>query len=122
MNMKSSCFWNQIRNLPASFLHFFLIFPRPVGLRPEPDDPQYKSKRRRWLALLTLVYLLPALVLHGSFVVSEVRGTSLTLISGAPIGNWWTLAAYMLLGLSVLAVKGRQMPTARERRGTALRE
>ncbi|MGB3564620.1 MAG: hypothetical protein WBH75_17535 [Thermoanaerobaculia bacterium] len=34
--------------LPACFLHFFLVFPRPVPLRPEQDDPAYARKRRRW--------------------------------------------------------------------------
>jgi sigma-B regulation protein RsbU (phosphoserine phosphatase) len=104
--------------LPASFLHFFLIFPRPVKLRPVKGDPGYRRKRRVWLAFLAVIYLVPPLVLIGS--VFAAPQTGLVLISGAPIGNWWTLAGYMLLGLSVLAVNGRSMPTVRERRGAVL--
>ena len=104
--------------LPASFLHFFLIFPRPVKLRPVRGDSDYRRKRRVWLAFLTVIYLVPPLVLIGSLAAASQTG--LVLISGAPIGNWWTLAAYMLLGLSVLAVNGRSMPSVRERRGAAL--
>jgi serine phosphatase RsbU (regulator of sigma subunit) len=104
--------------LPASFLHFFLIFPRPVKLRPVRGDRGYRRKRRVWLAFLTVIYLVPPLVLIGSLAAAHQTG--LVLISGAPIGNWWTLAGYMLLGLSVLAVNGRSMPTVRERRGAAL--
>jgi serine phosphatase RsbU (regulator of sigma subunit) len=106
--------------LPASFLHFFLIFPRPVGLRPIKGDPRYGRKRLLWLALLTIVYLVPPLVLVGSVLAARHSGTALALISGAPVGNWWTLAGYMLLGLSILAVNSVSMPSVRERRGAAL--
>ena len=47
--------------MPASFLHFFLIFPKPVRLRPEPGGLHYQRRRRLWLAMLTAIYLIPAL-------------------------------------------------------------
>jgi serine phosphatase RsbU (regulator of sigma subunit) len=106
--------------LPAVFLHFFLVFPRPIGLRPEAGDPDFGRRRRRWLLLLGLVYLVPPLVLHGSFVVAQRANASLNLISGAPIANWWLLAAYMLLGMTALAASSVRLPTARERRGAGL--
>ncbi|MDH3253510.1 MAG: SpoIIE family protein phosphatase [Acidobacteriota bacterium] len=106
--------------LPASFLHFFLIFPRAVGLRPTEGEAGYERRRRLWLALLGVIYLAPPLVLVGSVIAARQGQYSLALISGAPPGNWWALAGYMLLGLSVLAVNGIRLPTARERRGAAL--
>jgi sigma-B regulation protein RsbU (phosphoserine phosphatase) len=106
--------------LPASFLHFFLIYPRPVRLRPVQRDPEYRWKRVVWLLTLALIYLFPPLVLVLSLWWAQRKGESLTLVSGAPMANWWTLAIYMLLGLSALAVHSRQLSDQRERRGAAL--
>jgi serine phosphatase RsbU (regulator of sigma subunit) len=106
--------------LPASFLHFFLIFPRPVGLRPVDGDPSYRSRRLLWLGLLAVIYIVPVLVLLTSLVGSAYSGREVRLISGAPAANWWILTGYMLLGLAILAYNGLRMPSARERRGTGL--
>ena len=62
--------------LPATFLHFFLIFPRPTAIRPVFHDPNYASKRRRWLALLTAIYAFLIFI----FTVSSVHFTWLQWI------------------------------------------
>ena len=106
--------------LPATFLHFFLIFPRPVALRPRLDDPRYRPRRQRWLLLLATNYLIPPVVLLGVVAHASLGGAEMVLISGAPAANWWVLAIDMLLGLSVLYVNGRALEDTRERRGAAL--
>jgi serine phosphatase RsbU (regulator of sigma subunit) len=106
--------------LPATFLHFFLIFPKPVPLRPAPADEGYAGKRRRWLAILWAVYLLPPLVLAATVAGAWIGDRSMLLISGAPAANWWMLAIYMLVGLTALAVSARRVRNPRARRGVAL--
>lgn len=96
--------------LPASFLHFFLIFPRPVWTRPPFGA---------WPALLGAVYALPPVVLFMTYLTHRSED-GLVLISGAPAANWWVLAAYMLAGLTALAVNAVGLPDTRERRGAAL--
>ncbi len=106
--------------LPASFLHFFLIFPRPVRFRPEPGDGGYLGKRAVWLTTLGTIYLLPLVVLASTWVIARRQGAEVDLISGAPIQNWWLLAAYMALALATLAYKSRRLSNPRERRGAAI--
>ncbi len=106
--------------LPACFLHFFLIFPRPVGLRPRPGSEDFGRRRRLWIATLGAIYLLPPLVLVMAFVLASHRRQHLHLISGAPAPNWWVLACYMLVGLGVLAFNARRLPDPRQRRGVGL--
>ena len=106
--------------LPACFLHFFLIFPRPVALRPRPGQGGYRARRRRWLALLSAIYLLPVAVLAGQFAWAAGRGEPLRLISGTPLANWWLLAAYMVVGLGVLGASLARLTDPRERRGVGL--
>lgn len=104
--------------LPATFLHFFLIFPRPLWRR-QPEQP-LSPRLAAWLDLgFGLVYLTPPLVLLAGAMTRE-GGRSLPLVSGAPLANWWVLAAYMLLGLTALAWNARRLPEARERRGAWL--
>ena len=104
--------------LPATFLHFFLIFPRPLWRRP--GVRVATARLRTWLDLgFGLMYLVPPLVLLTSAVVHS-RDRRLAFISGAPVANWWVLALYMLLGLTALAVNARRLPDARERRGALL--
>lgn len=104
--------------LPACFLHFFLIFPRPVPLRPRDGAPNFRARRKRWLAVLAAVYLVPNLVLVAALVTSRIGGTALPLISGAPRANWWVLAIYMILGLTVLAFNSRHVADPRARRAS----
>ncbi len=106
--------------LPACFLHFFLIFPRPIALRPRAGDEDFRRRRRIWLMTLGAIYLLPAVVLAVSLASAAWRREPLHLISGAPAANWWVLAAYMLVGMGVLAVNARRLPDPRQRRGVAL--
>lgn len=103
--------------LPAAFLHFFLIFPVPVALRPRGGEPDFGPRRRRWLATLAAIYLIPAAV--AQFTVWTARG-ELRLISGAPQASWWVLAAYVIAGLLILGSGLRRLPEARERRGVGL--
>lgn len=120
--------------LPATFLHFFLIFPEPVRLRPSVGAERYAVRRRRWVGLLTAIYLLPLVVLAASLArvrifhpesvlrhsfMPAVDQIPLGLISGAPAPNWWVLAIYILLGLSVLAARTARQTNPRLRRGGA---
>jgi len=105
--------------LPSCFLHFFLIFPRPVPLRPEIGEPRYRSKRKLWLFFLVGIYFVPPVVLAGSVLESRILETSLPTVSGAPLANWWVLVVYMLLGLAALAINSRRIEHPRERRGAA---
>ena len=103
--------------LPASFLHFFLIFPRTL---PQLTHWLHPAGRYLWWRFLAALYILPVLVLGASLLISRLRAEPLPLISGAPVANWWVLAAYMLLGLAVLSTNFRNLPDPRERRGAAL--
>ena len=106
--------------LPACFLHFFLIFPRPVSLRPRAGDPDFARRRRIWLTLLAAIYTIPPMVLAGSILAARLRNVDLSLISGAPAENWWLLTLYILLGLGALAIHSRKLQNPRERSGAAL--
>ncbi len=106
--------------LPASFLHFFLVFPKPFPLRPVAGDPAYQRKRRLWLAVLVTIYLVPVAVLVATLAHAHWRERSILFISGAPAANWWVLAIYMLFGLVALAFNARRVRNPRARRGAAL--
>lgn len=95
--------------LPATFLHFFLIFPRPVWKR---------TPHRGWPAFLGAIYALPPAILL--LALSDRKDGDVSLIFGAPAANWWLLALYMLAGLSALAWSAVSLPDTRERRGAAL--
>lgn len=106
--------------MPASFLHFFLVFPRTIRLRPEPGGLDYRRRRRLWLGALTVVYLVPLLTLLVTLALARRSDSPLPLISGAPAANWWLMAVYMLLGLGALAWNARRFTRYRERRAAAL--
>ncbi len=106
--------------MPASFLHFFLVFPKTVRLRPEPGGLAYRRRRRLWLAALTTIYLVPPLTLLVTLTLARRSDRPLPLISGAPVANWWLMAIYMLLGLTALAANARRFTRYRERRAAAL--
>ena len=106
--------------LPATFLHFFLVFPKPIPLRPAAEAVGYAGKRRLWLVTLTAVYLLPVLVYVATVTEAWIGNRSILLISGAPAANWWVLAIYIVLGLAALAVNARRIRNPRARRGVAL--
>jgi serine phosphatase RsbU (regulator of sigma subunit) len=104
--------------LPAAFLHFFLIFPRPVweALGRAARTPAAAVRRRAPWALAGL-YLGPPAALLVSIAVSRMAGADYRMISGAPVANWWVLAVYMVLGLGALAANARRLPVSGERRG-----
>jgi serine phosphatase RsbU (regulator of sigma subunit) len=106
--------------LPACFLHFFLIFPRPIPLRPDEDEPFYRRRRALWLASLAVIYLIPPLVLLIGLQQSQWQRSELELISGAPAANWWVLALYILLGLAALAYNAYRLDDPRQKRGAGL--
>src|SRR4030095_5716789 len=93
--------------LPASFLHFFLIFPRPIWA----PGGRYMRSPEAWRWTLAALYLLPPAVLLSTVAICFARGKDLQVISGAPLANWWVLALYFLLGLGALAY-GSYCPSA----------
>lgn len=104
--------------LPAAFLHFFCVFPRPLWEGAAAPLPALAKGRRRRLVLAAL-YLLPLLVFVYNVIYCIQRG-SWILISGAPRANWWVLGGYMVLGLWALAANAGRLTHANERRGAWL--
>jgi serine phosphatase RsbU (regulator of sigma subunit) len=106
--------------LPASFLHFFIIFPRPIweaaGGRPAPLAWTPEAARRAlWIA-----YAVPPLVLIGTLLWAGWTRRPPAVLSGAPKANWSLLLLYMPLGLASLATNARRLPSSDERRGSLL--
>ncbi len=106
--------------LPAAFLHFFLIFPRPVWeWRRDPI-----ADTIGWIARisprLVPIYLLPPMVYAATLGGSWWTGTQIALISGAPMANWWVMVGYMVLGLGALGLSARYLPDVQQRRGAGL--
>ena len=104
--------------LPAAFLHFFFLFPRPLWEGAAAPLPALSNRRRRRLVLAAL-YVLPLLVFVYNVIYCIHRG-SWILISGAPRANWWVLGGYMVLGLWALAGNAGRLTHANERRGAWL--
>jgi serine phosphatase RsbU (regulator of sigma subunit) len=96
--------------LPATFLHFFLVFPRPIWEGAAAPLPALAARRPR-RAFLVTAYALPLLVFLYNLLFCMWRGEWI-LISGAPRANWWLLGAYMVLGLVALGVNTRRFPGA----------
>ena len=106
--------------VPGSFLHFFLIFPRPVWNDREGVLGVIGASRRIRVVLLSILYLLPAAVYLTTTYIYDIKQRALSLISGAPRANWWILGIYMVLGLSVLAANASRLKRINERRGALL--
>lgn len=104
--------------LPGAFLHFFLVFPRPLWEGARPPLPAFASRAWRRAALSGL-YAVPVLTYAFNVVWCLHRGEWI-LISGAPRANWWVLSGYMVLGLLAVAVNARRLERANERRGASL--
>src|SRR5262249_37435354 len=112
--------------LPAVFLHFFLIFPRPKQLvlaradewTGEPAAP-WKHRLQDFLSaspqLLYLIYSIPPLVFLYD-VFRQLRGQDVTVLSGAPLSSWILLGDYLVLGLAALAPSAFTLDDPRERR------
>lgn len=106
--------------LPGAFLHFFLIFPRPVWEWRRDPLSEVLGAVARFSRQLVPLYLLPPLVYVAIIIRSRLLGSPLALISGAPAANWWVMGAYMVLGLGALGLAGVHLPDPRQRRGAGL--
>ena len=112
--------------LPAVFLHFFLIFPRPKRLSFAHADEwtgepaaAWKRRLQDFLSaspqLLYLIYSVPPLVFLYD-VLRQLRGQKVTILSGAPLSSWILLGDYLVLGLLALAHSAFTLEDPRERR------
>ncbi len=112
--------------LPAVFLHFFLVFPRPKRLHFAKPDEWTGEPPGRWKvglqeflsaspALLYLLYAVPPFVFLYD-VLRQVRGEKVTVLSGAPLSSWILLGDYLVLGLVALAHSAFTLEDPRERR------
>ncbi|MFV2072928.1 MAG: SpoIIE family protein phosphatase [Thermoanaerobaculales bacterium] len=106
--------------LPAAFLHFFLIFPRPVWEWRRDPGAIVVGWIVRYSPKLVPFYLLPPLVYGATVAWAQRQGTPLALISGAPMTNWWVMVVYMILGLGALGMSARRLSDQRQRRGAGL--
>ncbi len=106
--------------LPATFLHFFMIFPQPIWQWRRDPVARLAGRLARRGHLLPLIYMIPPLVYAAVVVRAHVRRSGLALISGAPLANWWVMVVYMVLGLGALAVSARWLPDPQQRRGASL--
>jgi serine phosphatase RsbU (regulator of sigma subunit) len=112
--------------LPAVFLHFFLVFPRPKRFSfAKPDEwtgdppPRWKVWLQEFLSaspgLLYLLYAVPPFVFLYD-VFRQVQGEKVTVLSGAPLSSWILLGDYLMLGLVALAHSAFTLEESRERR------
>jgi serine phosphatase RsbU (regulator of sigma subunit) len=112
--------------LPAVFLHFFLIFPRPTRFHfARPDEwtgappAHWKVRLQEFLSaspgLLYLLYAVPPFVFLYD-VMRQLRGEKVTVLSGAPLSSWILLGDYLVLGLVALAHSAFTLEESRERR------
>ncbi len=106
--------------LPATFLHFFLIFPRTVWTWRSDPLARLAAWFARYRLLLPALYLTPPAVYVASVVLPRLKGREVALISGAPVPNWWLMGVYMLLGVGALASSVFTLPDPRERRGAMI--
>jgi serine phosphatase RsbU (regulator of sigma subunit) len=112
--------------LPAVFLHFFLIFPRPKEFTFARADEWTGESPARWKqnlqdflsaspGLFYLLYSIPPVVFLYD-VLRQLRGHRVAILSGAPLSSWVLLGDYLVLGLIALAHSAFTLPDARERR------
>ncbi len=106
--------------LPAAFLHFFLIFPRPIWEWRRDPIADTLGWIARYSPRMVPIYLLPPMVYVGTVLWSRFSGRSLALISGAPAANWWVMVGYMALGLGALFLSSRYLPDVQQRQGAGL--
>jgi serine phosphatase RsbU (regulator of sigma subunit) len=112
--------------LPAVFLHFFLVFPRPKRFHIATPDEWTGKPPARWKVwlqgflstspeLLYLLYAIPPFVFLYD-VFRQVQGEKVTILSGAPLSSWILLGDYLVLGLFALAHSAFTLEDPRERR------
>ena len=112
--------------LPAVFLHFFLIFPRPKRLTFAKADEWSEAPPARWKVrvqeflsaspeLLYLIYSIPPVVFLYD-VFRQLQGHHVSILSGAPLSSWVLLGDYLILGLLALAHSAFTLEVPGERR------
>ncbi|MCP3957049.1 MAG: SpoIIE family protein phosphatase [bacterium] len=106
--------------LPAAFLHFYLLFPRPAWLNAASESATWRPLARLWRRAWPLIYVIPPLVFVATLLIGKWRDARPRLTHGAPASNWWLLAVFLLLGLAALVANSRRLMNPRERRGMAL--
>ena len=107
--------------LPAAFLHFFLVFPRPNRFH-FADAPEASRFARRFQEFVNgsrllyfLIYAVPPVV----FIIDvrrQIEGKPVALLSGAPVASWVLLGDYLVLGLIALAHSAFTLENPIERR------
>jgi len=106
--------------LPAVFLHFFMIFPRPIWeWRSDPLARGVSWIARRSPQLVPL-YVVPPAVYALTILWSRRTGESVPHISGAPVTNWWIMVVFMVLGLGALGISAARLPDGNQRRGAGI--
>ncbi|MBD3855369.1 MAG: PDZ domain-containing protein, partial [Acidobacteria bacterium] len=98
--------------LPAAFLHFFLIFPREIWEWRRDPIADFLGWVNRLSSRMLPLYLLPPMVYLGTNLWDRYSDSSLAVISGAPMTNWWVMVGYMMLGLGALYLSARHLPDA----------
>ncbi len=106
--------------LPGAFLHFFLIFPRPIWEWRRDLLAEIVGSLAYRRRLLVPIYLGPPLVYAAVVALARWQGLEVQLISGAPAATWWMMVGYMVLGLGALGASAAAFPDPRERRGAGL--
>ncbi len=112
--------------LPAVFLHFFLIFPRPKRLTFAKADEWSEEPPARWKlraqeflsaspGLLYLIYSIPPVVFLYD-VFRQLQGHHVSILSGAPLSSWILLGDYLVLGILALAHSAFTLEDHGERR------
>ena len=112
--------------LPAVFLHFFLIFPRPKRLTFAKADEWSEEPPARWKVrlqdflsaspgLLYMIYSIPPFVFLYD-VFRQLEGHHVSILSGAPLSSWVLLGDYLILGLLALAHSAFTLQEPAERR------
>ena len=112
--------------LPAVFLHFFLIFPRPKQFTfaktdewTEEPPPRWKRRIEEFLsaspALFYFIYSIPPIVFLYD-VFRQLQGRRVSILSGAPLSSWVLLGDYLILGLAALAHSAFTLREPSERR------
>jgi serine phosphatase RsbU (regulator of sigma subunit) len=112
--------------LPAVFLHFFLIFPRPKRLTFAKADEWSEKPPARWKVraqeflsaspgLLYLIYSIPPVVFLYD-VFRQLQGHHVSILSGAPLSSWVLLGDYLILGILALAHSAFTLEDPGERR------
>lgn len=112
--------------LPAVFLHFFLIFPRPKRLTFAKTDEWSEEPPSRWKTrlqdflssspgLFYLIYSVPPIVFLYD-VFRQLEGQRVSILSGAPLSSWVLLGDYLVLGILALAHSAFTLEDPRARR------